>query len=145
MTDAMIAAPAESPFWTIRDMTRDFGVTMRALRFYESKGLLAPERSVPTTRAGKSAARRYDISQRRRLGLILRAKKLGFTLAEMRDMLSQADDHADDLTLAPAQVAAQMAHLLRQRTELDAAIAELQATSARLLGASTAQTLAAAG
>lgn len=65
--------------WTIGDLSRECGVTLRALRFYEGKGLLHPAR--------EGTARFYDEADRRRVKIIVRAKRVGFSLVEVRDLL----------------------------------------------------------
>lgn len=65
--------------WTIADLAKEFGVTARAIRFYEDQGLIAPQR-VGTSRI-------YSAGDRARLGWILRGKRLGFSLAEIRELL----------------------------------------------------------
>ena len=68
--------------FTISDLATEFDVTHRAIRFYEDQGLLAPERT------GKNAqVRIYSGSDRTRLRLILRGKRLGFSLAEIKEIL----------------------------------------------------------
>ena len=64
---------------TIGEVSTKYEVTLRALRFYESRGLIAPRRI--------GAVRLYDPRDTRRLELILKGKQLGFTLSEIRDML----------------------------------------------------------
>src|SRR5215470_18587325 len=65
---------------TIGELARESGVTLRALRFYQSKGLLAPQRN--------GSARIFSQADRDRLALILQGKRLGFTLTEIREMLT---------------------------------------------------------
>ena len=65
--------------FTIGELARDFGVTLRALRFYENKGLLSPQR--------EGLSRLYSQGDRTRLALILKGKKLGFTLGEIRQLV----------------------------------------------------------
>jgi DNA-binding transcriptional MerR regulator len=103
---------------TISDLAREFGVTLRTLRFYEDKGLLAPRREGQT--------RRYDDRDRDRLALILKGKKLGFTLAEIRALVEQADMSRPGLALSAAALEEQIAMLERQRREIDEALAELR-------------------
>jgi DNA-binding transcriptional MerR regulator len=74
--------PAENEF-TIGDLAREFGVTLRTLRFYEHRGLLKPRR--------QGLARFYDEKAKARLALILKGKQLGFTLPEIRAMLAAND------------------------------------------------------
>ncbi len=70
---------AESVTFTISDLAREFALTTRAIRFYEDEGLLAPRRN------GRS--RIYGERERVRIKLILRGKRLGLTLAEIRELL----------------------------------------------------------
>lgn len=68
--------------FTISDLATEFDVTHRTIRFYEDQGLLSPKRS------GKNAQiRLYSGSDRTRLRLIIRGKRLGFTLAEIKEIL----------------------------------------------------------
>jgi len=69
--------------YTISELSREFGVTPRTIRFYEEKGYLAPERS--------GNKRIFDGSDRVRLKLILRGKRLGFSLQESNDIISMYD------------------------------------------------------
>lgn len=73
---------------TIREMARDFGVSIRALRFYEDRGLLHPRR--------EGTARRYSARDRLYLKMILKGKQLGFTLSEIRDILASREAAAGD-------------------------------------------------
>src|SRR5438045_9614518 len=68
--------------FTIGELSREFGVTLRALRFYENKGLISPQR--------EGLSRLYSKGDRTRLALILKGKKLGFTLAEIRQKIGRA-------------------------------------------------------
>jgi DNA-binding transcriptional MerR regulator len=102
---------------TISDLAREFGVTLRALRFYEDRGLLSPKRDGQT--------RRYDDRDRERLALILKGKKLGFTLTEIRTMVAEADASRPSLELSATAVREQIQLLERQRGEIDEALAEL--------------------
>ncbi len=134
-------AGAES---TIREMARDFGVSIRALRFYEDRGLLQPRR--------EGSSRLYGLRERRDLKSILKAKQLGFTLSEIHDMLRsrsgfdraiEAQERGGDrfdveeteleLPLPPEQIVAQIGYLERQRRELDAAIVTLRNAHRRML------------
>ena len=82
-TRSATAAADQTGDFTISDLARDFGVTLRTLRFYESRGLIAPSRSGMT--------RIYSARDRARLALILKGKQLGFTLVEIRAMLANED------------------------------------------------------
>jgi DNA-binding transcriptional MerR regulator len=114
--------------FTIGDLAREFSVSLRTLRFYEDRGLLSPYR--------EGTARYYRDEDKSRLALILKGKHLGFTLGEIRDMLTSKRTGAQaptSLTLNPEQIASQIHHLERQRMEIDQAIEELRATHQRLL------------
>jgi DNA-binding transcriptional MerR regulator len=106
---------------TIREMCDAFDVTPRTLRFYEQKELLAPLRD--------GQKRLFTRRDRARLKLILRGKRFGFSLEEIRQLLDLY--HAGDQQLTQLsrtyQIAeSRLADMERQRAELDAAIAELR-------------------
>lgn len=108
--------------YTIGDLAREFGVTLRTLRFYEDRGLLSPRR--------EGLARIYDAQDRSRLAVILKGKRLGFTLTEIRAMLAeeeQADQSAANLKLSLSQIEDQIAHLEQQKLEIEEALVELRA------------------
>jgi len=113
--------PAER-LYTIGDISREFCVSLRALRFYEDRGLLHPRR--------RGTARLYSCRDRLHVQMILKGKQLGFTLTEIHDILAAregASDKADlELDLHPDQIATQIRHLERQREELDKALGELR-------------------
>ncbi|MCO5089387.1 MerR family DNA-binding transcriptional regulator [Bosea sp. (in: a-proteobacteria)] len=126
-------AADEAGEFTIGDLARDFGVTLRTLRFYESRGLITPTRSGMT--------RIYSPRDRARLALILKGKQLGFTLVEIRAMLASEDSKGaaggeaaavGGLQLSREQIVEQLELLRRQRTEIEDAIAELEASLSRL-------------
>jgi len=107
--------------FAIADLAREFGISTRAIRFYEAKGLLTPER-VGSTRV----FRRRD---RARLILILRGKRLGFSLRDISDYLSLYDadrtQHAQ-VRLLVDMVDHRMQLLELQLTDLQTTIAELR-------------------
>jgi DNA-binding transcriptional MerR regulator len=107
--------------FAIADLAREFGISTRAIRFYETKGLLTPER-VGSTRV----FRRRD---RARLILILRGKRLGFSLRDISDYLSlyEADrtQHAQ-VSLLVEMVDQRMTMLEQQLADLQTTIAELR-------------------
>jgi DNA-binding transcriptional MerR regulator len=121
--DEQTAHRADQPkTFTIGDLAREFGVTLRTLRFYEDRGLLSPMREGTT--------RIYTARDRNRLSVILKGKQLGFTLTEIRAMLAEergAEAPATNLKLSLAQVEDQIAHLEQQKTEIEGALAELKA------------------
>ena len=111
----------ESQFFTIGDLTRDFGVTLRALRFYEDKGLLAPRR--------EGLTRLYSAAERARLAIILKGKKLGFTLAEIKAMVALREGGpvpAGGLALTREKCVEQLGLLEQQKAEIEEAIGELR-------------------
>ena len=112
--------------YTIGDLAREFGVTLRTLRFYEDRGLLSPRR--------EGTARIYDARDRDRLSVILKGKQLGFTLTEIRAMLAEdrVADGVANLTLSLDQIEDQIIHLEQQKTEIEQALAELKARRAGL-------------
>lgn len=116
------------PLFSIGDLSREFGITLRALRFYEDKGLLSPRRDGMT--------RLYSEADRRRLEVILKGKHLGFTLAEIRALVAAHDGQRDGqeagLSLSRDRCLSQLAQLERQRTEIDAAILELRSMATQL-------------
>ena len=105
--------------FAIAELSREFGISTRAIRFYEAKGLLAPER-VGATRV----FRRRD---RARLILILRGKRLGFSLRDISDYLSLYDaDRGQQVHLLTAKVDERLASLEAQLLDLQTTIAELR-------------------
>jgi DNA-binding transcriptional MerR regulator len=109
---------AEGDLYTIGDLAREFGVTLRALRFYEDKGLLSPAR--------EGLTRLYSAKDREHLKLILKGKRLGFTLVEISDMIAKETGSEPRLAMSAETVREQIAHLERQRVEIDEALAELR-------------------
>lgn len=106
---------------TIREMCDAFEVTPRTLRFYESRELLRPER--------RGQHRLYGRSDRARLKLILRGKRFGFSLEQIRQLLELYDPAERNLTQAQATIQTareRLADMERQQDELTAAIAELR-------------------
>lgn len=111
---------SERQSYTITDLSEEFGVTARALRFYEDEGLISPER--------QGLARIYSRRDRARLAWILRGKRVGFSLTEIREMIDLYD--ADEAHEAQRRVTvdkckARIDLLTRQKDDIDAAIAEL--------------------
>jgi DNA-binding transcriptional MerR regulator len=116
---ARSASVANDPSWsTIGDLARDFDVTLRTLRFYEARGLLSPRR--------EGMNRYYSKPDRARLELILKGKKLGFTLTEIRAMVGQSAEASASLKLSLPQIDEQLKMLRAQLAECKAAIEELE-------------------
>lgn len=107
--------------FTIRELAEEFGCTHRTIRFYEDQGLLSPRR--------EGLARIFSGRDRARLSLILRGRRLGFSLAEIGEMLDLYDadpGHVRQLTVSLEKGRARIAQLERQRADIDAALAELR-------------------
>lgn len=103
--------------WSIRQLCREFGVTARALRFYEDKELLFPKR--------RGQTRVFDSRDRARLKLIVQGKQLGFSLAEIREMLDlydRKDDRAQQLAVSLVKFRAQVETLKQKREAIEDAI-----------------------
>lgn len=106
---------------TIGETARLFGLTERALRFYEAKGLLAPRRN--------GAVRFYGQLDRDRLAAILKAKHLGFTLTEIRQMLAAPEPgEGSALNISRRQCFEQIKLLEQRKREIENALAELRRT-----------------
>ncbi|MBA4041809.1 MAG: transcriptional regulator, partial [Sphingobium sp.] len=104
----------------IADLCDEFGVTARALRFYEDEGLIAPER--------RGTARVYSHRDRARLAWILRGKRVGFSLSEIRELLDLydlGDGRRSQRSVTIARCRERIALLEAQKHDIDAAIAEL--------------------
>lgn len=111
----------KSEMMTIRQMCDAFDVTPRTLRFYEAKELIFPQR--------KGQTRYYSRRDRGRLKLILRGKRFGFSLEEMRQLLNlydRGDAQEEQLTRTYEVARERLAQMERQRDELSEAIEELR-------------------
>lgn len=104
--------------YTIGDLAREFDLTTRAIRFYEDLGLLEPERSGP---GGRN--RVYSVRDRTRLKLTLRAKRLGLSLTEARDIIDMYDSPRD----TGAQLGKFLDVLALHRKQIEEQMADLQA------------------
>lgn len=107
--------------YTIRDLTKEFSVTARTLRFYEQEGLLSPER--------RGQARIYSGRDRGRLTLILRGRRVGFSLAEIREILDLydiGDGGIAQLEHSRKKFAQRIAELEQQKKDIDESVAELK-------------------
>ena len=103
--------------YSIRQLCREFDATARALRFYEDKGLLTPAR--------KGQTRVYDARDRARLKLILRGRRIGFTLQEIQEMLDlydRKDHNVHQMAVALRRHRAQIAALKQQLEDIEGAI-----------------------
>ena len=114
------AEGAAEPRFTIGDLADELGITTRAIRFYESRGLIAPER--------RGVARAYTRRDRARLMLILRGKNLGFTLDDIGAYLELYDadpTQTAQMLLLRAKVDAHIAALQGKRADIERTLAEL--------------------
>ena len=112
--------------WTISELAAEFDTTLRAIRFYEDQGLLTPERV--------GTARVFHDRDRVRLQLILRGKRLGFTLAEIAHVLDLYDETPGErgqLEFLIADIGKRRSALLDKRRDIDEALAELAALDER--------------
>ena len=117
----MSSAPRRDRAWSIRQLCREFEVTPRALRFYEDKGLLAPER--------RGSTRVYSSRDRARLQLILRGKRVGFSLADIAELLAlydREDGGATQMAASLVKFRGRIEELRRQREDIAKAIGELE-------------------
>lgn len=104
----------------IQDAATRLGVTMRTLRFYEDKGLIAPQR-VGTTRI-------YSKREMGRMQLILRGKRLGFTIREIAEFLDLYDadpEHAEQVRALRGRVSERISDLRKQKRAIDQTLEEL--------------------
>jgi DNA-binding transcriptional MerR regulator len=106
--------------FTINQLAKEFALTHRALRFYESRGLLHPRR--------EGRRRLFSRGDRDRLALVLKGKKLGFTLGEISQMIDAEAGRASEhgLKLTAEKCAEQIAHFERQIAEAQDALKELR-------------------
>lgn len=106
--------------FTISDLSSEFGVTARALRFYEDEGLIAPER--------RGLSRIYSKRDRARLAWILRGKRVGFSLAEIREMVDlydAGDNRSAQRRVTIAKCRQKIEMLKQQKKDIDGTIREL--------------------
>lgn len=116
-----------SEFFSISQLCAEFGVTPRALRFYETKGLLRPGRD--------GRGRVYSANDRARLALVLRGKRVGFSLDEIAEMLDLHEMNPDErgaLADMRDKLSARLDDLRRQRRDIEGAISDLESGCAWL-------------
>lgn len=113
---------SDGEVYGITDLVNEFGVTARAIRLYEQKGLLAPRRV--------GTARVFSRRDRARLALILRAKALGTSLEEIKEYLDLYGVHGEgrrqQLEYVVRKIGAKRAELLQKRAQIDETLAELE-------------------
>ena len=116
----------EGRLYTVTELANDLGMTARAIRFYEDKGLITPSRA-GTTRV-------YSTRDRARMILILRGKRLGFSLSTIKEYLDLYDTDITQraqLKLLLASVVSRREQLLAQRQAIDEALSELDEITAQ--------------
>lgn len=113
---ARVTAPPAPATFTIGALAREFGVTTRAIRFYEDCGLLEPERS--------GRQRVYSVRDRTRLKLTLRGKRLGLKLAEVKELVDMYESRRD----TGPQLRRYLGVLARHRNQLEQRMGDLQTT-----------------
>ena len=112
--------------WTITELAAEFGVTLRTIRFYEDHGLLAPQR--------QGTRRIYHARDRVRLALVLRGRRLGFSLAEITtivDMYDAAPGEVGQLRYLLGQIAARRSQLEQRRHDIEQTLVELDEVERR--------------
>ena len=112
--------------WTITELADEFGVTLRTIRFYEDRGLVTPER--------RGTQRVFHPRDRVRLALVLRGRRLGFSLAQITtivDMYDAEPGEAGQLRYLLDQIADRRAELAQRRRDIDETLAELDQVASR--------------
>jgi DNA-binding transcriptional MerR regulator len=112
--------------WTITEVAEEFDVTLRTIRFYEDRGLIAPER--------RGTARIFHARDRVRLALVLRGKRLGFSLeqiAHIVDMYDAEPGEAGQLRYLLAQIEDRRAELELRRRDIEETLVELDEVERR--------------
>ncbi|MFD1217071.1 MULTISPECIES: MerR family transcriptional regulator [Microbulbifer] len=112
--------------YSISELAREFGITTRTIRFYEDKGLISPER--------RGQTRVYRPEDRVRLKLILRGKRLGFSLDESReiiDMYDPAGGNVEQLNRLLDRIDAKRQQLRQQQRDIEKMLAQLDDATAR--------------
>lgn len=112
--------------YSIGDLSREFGVTTRTIRFYEDQGLLSP------TRDGQN--RIYEVGDRVRLTLVLRGKRLGFSLKEIKKLIELYDAPEGEGTQLRSfieKIRARRSELLAQKDDIDHVLDELDVLELR--------------
>lgn len=127
--DRLVPDPEDSSkdVYRIGDLAKEFGVTLRTLRFYEDRGLVRPDR--------EGSTRLYSRAERARLKVILLAKQVGFSLVDIHGLMEIYDKGStlnDPLGAALQKFVDQLRLMEQQRDEIHAAIGKLNETISQL-------------
>ena len=134
MTDAVLYDDADAHsgsgerLFTITELTRQFDITTRTLRFYEAEGMLSPLR--------RGRQRLFSQRDRTRLKLILRGKRLGLSLADIRDIIDMYDAEPGErgqLTYLVERIAGRRSELEQKQKDIELTLAELEQVEIRCL------------
>ena len=112
-------------YFTITQLTQEFDITTRTLRFYEAQGLVAPQR--------RGRQRLYTPGDRTRIKLILRGKRLGFSLNEIKEMIEMygsSPGETGQLQLLLEKIAARRDELLEKQRDIELTLLELDEVEA---------------
>jgi DNA-binding transcriptional MerR regulator len=121
-----VAQPTDEATWTIAELAEEFEVTLRTIRHYEDRGLLSPER--------RGTTRVFRNRDRVRLALILRGRRLGFSLEEIATIVNMYDEQpgeAGQLKYLLDQIAVRREDLEQRRRDIEQTLAELDEVEAR--------------
>jgi DNA-binding transcriptional MerR regulator len=113
-----VAAPTRERTWTVGELADELSITTRTLRFYEAEGLITPER--------RGSARLYHLRDHARMRLILRGKRFGMSLAEIREIVDMYDG-------AASSERRQLEKLLSRLVEIEADLKERQRDLRRIM------------
>ena len=125
MGTSLTEEPADQQ-WTIAELAEQYGVTLRTIRHYEDVGLLSPER--------RGTSRVFRQRDRIRLELILRGRRLGFSLEEIARIVNMYDEQPGELGQLDyllEQIAVRRADLEQRRRDIDETLAELDLVERR--------------
>jgi len=103
-----------NPTYSISDLARELDITTRTIRFYEEQGMLSPER--------RGLERIYSARDKVTLKLILRGKRIGFSLAECRDLIGLYDPRGDN----QKQLTTMLEKIVERRAQLDQQLLDIQ-------------------
>lgn len=103
-----------NPTYSISDLARELDITTRTIRFYEEQGMLSPER--------RGLERIYSARDKVTLKLILRGKRIGFSLAECRDLISLYDPSGDN----QKQLTSMLTKIAERRAQLDQQLLDIR-------------------